>query len=284
MNRSEFFYVKNYGESILQPLPNNALLLVNGDLVSNIPFYLQICEGVRQDVDIVSISLMTYEWFDTMQKGCYKKGSIVFPGSVYHPFIKGGYSMEAFLNANYGKREIFLAGNWKERDTSFMRHYSTLPFGMLQKIIKTAEETSVNTLQYLEKVKHAIPSYSLPPVELLEEGAWEKVVITDYYYSYHQEAYQQLLHARSKLYLDSFKKSRDVYEWLVSVHPEPPNYIFLNLALAYDGLRNWEGQSAKDKMIENFEKYLNATPNETEEKAKIRTLVAEFQKEKQSTK
>jgi len=63
MDQSRNDYVYNYGLMNLEKLPNDALLIVKGDVITNSVRYLQRCEGYRPDVQHLDQSMMTYEWF-----------------------------------------------------------------------------------------------------------------------------------------------------------------------------------------------------------------------------
>lgn len=53
--------------------------IVNGDLNNNLLKYPQQCEGVRRDLRLVSVQLMTWEWFVPMQKDYYPNVTYVLP-------------------------------------------------------------------------------------------------------------------------------------------------------------------------------------------------------------
>jgi hypothetical protein len=55
--------VYEYGHSILRSVPEDTRLLVSGDLNKNVVRYLQQCENMRPDVDIINIDSLTFPWF-----------------------------------------------------------------------------------------------------------------------------------------------------------------------------------------------------------------------------
>ena len=59
------------GSRILNSFPKNSIVLLNGDLNNNLIKYPQQCEGLRKDVDLLSLQLMTWDWFVPMQKHNY---------------------------------------------------------------------------------------------------------------------------------------------------------------------------------------------------------------------
>jgi hypothetical protein len=118
---SEESSIKAYGESILESLPPNALVLLNGDLNNNAVKYLVGCERQRLDLRVISLQLMSWDWFVSTQARHYPK--VIFPGEVYHPYKKNGFSIAQFLDANYGQFPLYLCGSWKDGDDSHQYLY-----------------------------------------------------------------------------------------------------------------------------------------------------------------
>jgi tetratricopeptide (TPR) repeat protein len=63
--QTEFFTpcVFNYARWMLEQLPQNALLLTNGDLDTYPTVALQTVEGIRPDVAVVNLSLLNLSWY-----------------------------------------------------------------------------------------------------------------------------------------------------------------------------------------------------------------------------
>lgn len=107
--------IRSYGETILQSLPPNALLLSYTDINWNTIRYLQLCEHQRPDVTHLSLQLMPFPWFKR-QHALYTRthGSqsepndvarVVFPAiarDVSTTRTSAGYAtyLQAFLRAN----------------------------------------------------------------------------------------------------------------------------------------------------------------------------------------
>ena len=81
-DHSTSIYFNNYARALLEPLPMNAVLLINYDQQWTSIRYLQNCEGVRQDVTTINLSMMSYEWFQYKQKYItnHHKHKLKFPG------------------------------------------------------------------------------------------------------------------------------------------------------------------------------------------------------------
>jgi hypothetical protein len=82
-DQSQAFYIRDYARALLDPLPKDAVLIVNFDLQWTSLRYLQRCEHRRTDVTILNLSMMTFAWFATKHK---HYPSLSFPGTRLVPF------------------------------------------------------------------------------------------------------------------------------------------------------------------------------------------------------
>jgi len=98
MNRSHVRMYGNYARDVLEALPADDLLLVNDGMNCNLLQYLTRCEGVRPDVALIRLPLITYEWWKRMQ--LHHFDGLQFPGENHHPYEQNSFAMIDFLNAN----------------------------------------------------------------------------------------------------------------------------------------------------------------------------------------
>lgn len=121
-------------EAVLATFPRDSIVILNGDLNNNLMKYPQQCEGVRPDLRLVSLQLMTWDWFVEMQAHNYP--GVKFPGFKYHPREPGAFSLLQFLDANIDKFEIFLCGPFKAGDETYKAGYEVLPFGECGQLVR----------------------------------------------------------------------------------------------------------------------------------------------------
>ena len=61
-DESQNTFVQDFGYQLLNGLPKNSILLTLGDLPGNAARYVQACEGVRPDIRLIDLEMMTYTW------------------------------------------------------------------------------------------------------------------------------------------------------------------------------------------------------------------------------
>ncbi|EGG21538.1 transmembrane protein [Cavenderia fasciculata] len=174
-DQSDNYSFRDYGHAILQNLPPNAILLVGGDLVTNVPQYLKLCHGVRTDVDIISLEVMSWDWFTVTQGPVYK--NVIFPGRVYHPNLYDGFSLKTFLDSNQ-HRPVFISGDFKYGDNSFQQHYYTLFRGFSSQILPVNVDR--HHYQIILKEYEKYPIFKLPnDTAKWPEDSWEYFLVND---------------------------------------------------------------------------------------------------------
>eukprot|EP01113_Clastostelium_recurvatum_P001750 TRINITY_DN10721_c0_g1_i1.p1 TRINITY_DN10721_c0_g1~~TRINITY_DN10721_c0_g1_i1.p1 ORF type:complete len:736 (-),score=159.46 TRINITY_DN10721_c0_g1_i1:19-2034(-) len=240
MDQSQNWFFYDYGLNILQPLPQHAVLLVGGDLQSNIPQYLQLCEGIRTDVDVLPMETMSWDWY-TPRQGVHFP-NVTFPGYTYHPWKQGAYSMKRFLDVNIKdkKREVFVAGEWKQGDPTHQDHFKTLPFGMTQRVLPV--EQTVDLMAWKAILDPAMPRLEQTrlPNDTAKYSAesWESVALANFWEAYNKKANVFLQRGFDRNAHDSeacFHEVTSTLEYVRQHHPS--RWSLKYLGVAYDHLR-----------------------------------------------
>jgi hypothetical protein len=100
---------RQFGEDLLLPVEPGALLITQGDTVTNVVDYLQLVEGVRRDITMLNIEKL-------------KKGAYVSQMRRQHPHVKipfdsyvpGGNQLTSLVKANMESRPVYLFADTKE--------------------------------------------------------------------------------------------------------------------------------------------------------------------------
>ncbi|RLN84226.1 hypothetical protein BBJ28_00016063, partial [Nothophytophthora sp. Chile5] len=168
-DQSQAFYIRNYAQALLDPLPRDAVLFVNFDLQWTSLRYLQRCEFRRPDVTVLNLSMMTYHWFATKHE---HYPHLQFPGTRLVPF------------GSARPRRFFLGGRLSYNDQDFSAKYTLVPYGLLDEFQRqegTAPslKTWYSSQQKVKKVvRERLPL--LPPAEMYSEETWEWTIARDH--------------------------------------------------------------------------------------------------------
>lgn len=194
-NHRNNFSLYTHGANILETFPKNSIVMLNGDINNNLLKYAQQCEGIRPDLRLLSLQLMTWNWFVRMQKDYYP--GVIFPGTHYHVNQPGSFPLRKFLDKNYKKFKIYLCGPFKEGDDSFHGHYQNVFYGHCDRILRTAKFPPKNWTDHYIKGERGLTSNAalggwFP--ERYNEATWEHVIFSDtwkrrVYYSSHASFY-----------------------------------------------------------------------------------------------
>lgn len=174
------------GRTILHSFPPHSIVLLNGDLNNNVIKYPQSCEGDRTDVQLLSLQLMTWDWFVPMQRSNYV--NVTFPGQRYHVNFADSFTMRQFMDRNVRKHPIFLCGPWKEGDYSNVRtsqpltkYYDDYPYGECSQMLPTTRPPK-NLTRFIQRgLTGLIRPTDLPPFDTVRyaSDSWEHVLYTD---------------------------------------------------------------------------------------------------------
>ena len=203
-DQSRNYHVWNFGHVLLDARPQHAIVLTQGDLVTNSIRYLQRCEKYRLDVAHLDMPMMTYEWFKTMHGPHFphppEGKEVVLPGIQ---FAVGGkkllehrrccpYSMKQFLDANFpSKRPIYIMGGWygsempdgksqrmPDGSTMEIPGYTTEMVGAGARIVKYGKP--MKKKEWKEEVaKFKVPD-QMPEPWLYDETSWERTLTSNY--------------------------------------------------------------------------------------------------------
>ena len=83
-DQSENYIIREFGKSMLDPMPIGALLIGMGDHGTNSIRYMQAAEAYRLDVVVMDQNLMSTEWFQKMHAKKHFP-AVIFPGRRYWP-------------------------------------------------------------------------------------------------------------------------------------------------------------------------------------------------------
>ena len=180
-DESSNVYFDNYARSVLEPLPRDSLLLINWDQQWTSIRYLQECEGFRDDITSINLSMMSYPWFESKHP-LYE--GITFPGTHYTPSRGSGFTFSQFVANNYGAfaKRIFVGGGLSYPDATFDQAYDLLPFGMVNQVVANDadgpdfEDYQHHTKEAWKQVVRNYHASGLPDAKRYTERTWEHTI------------------------------------------------------------------------------------------------------------
>jgi len=260
MDMSTNTAVFDYGKMVLDHLPNNTLLVVKGDLITNSVRYLQTCEGYREDVVHMDQSMMTYEWYKITQE---KHLRVKFPKPVYHPYKPEGYSFFEFLKKNWKNQPTFLCGGYYHDEPKVLEKYKLWPHGFCDQIVDPKKGTPLDrfkgsSLAWYDWTKSLLPEWAPPDMRKFTDDSWEAVVYSDYWQCTHKFLFHLLEIAISKNNDQELMRvcARE-YDNLVLRHPNPPEYFYKNQGVSWGRVHD---PAARPKYQQAFKMYLKVAP------------------------
>lgn len=182
-DQSENQVFRGYASSILETLPPMSLLLINYDMTFTSVRYIQECEGFRDDVETINLSMMTFPWFEEKQQLHQR---LKFPGSHYTrantvAWQKGGFTFAEFIDAN-PDYSIYIAGRLSHDDPAYIERYEENPHGLVRHITRRSNSIGAvevyrnSSLHVWKTVTKHLPPQKLPSETKYPESTWEWTV------------------------------------------------------------------------------------------------------------
>ncbi|XP_063804045.1 protein O-mannosyl-transferase TMEM260 isoform X2 [Pseudophryne corroboree] len=275
-DQSSNYVVDTFARNILLSMPENAVILLRGDLPGNSLRYLHYCEGFRPDVSLVDQEMMTYEWY--LPKTAKHLGSISFPGNRWNPLqtkLPDGtvtFNLQHFLKVNEQK-ETFVCIGLNEGDPTWKKSHSLWPWGACEKLVPkntifNAEEwitLTSNLYNWTEEYgKFERSSWEA----IANEEMWEARVKTSFFIFDLAESTHLSTAVRNQLYLYSHK----LYKEVISQQDNHPVNWHKNYAIACERMLRQQRPDIDPQMllndaIKHFSAYVSKAKDDSQREA-----------------
>lgn len=260
------------GRSLLEPLPEGALLLTKGDVYFNSTRYLQQVEGVRPDVCVLDREMVKAVWLARLvARHC---PGVVLPKGHFGPGEPDGYNLKEFFDAN-PKTAIYTSGFEKQDDRSWEESYVTFPFGLLNYVVP--KDRPIDLPTYLRLSDSALSAFDPVALGKARKNSWEDLLRADYWEADHRRARRLMTYAEKTGDLAALLKAVALMESLLGRHPDPPADLHKNLGTGYSRLIPTD-PSAAPKMVSAWKKYLSVAPADDSDLTTIRTAIDFYDK------
>ncbi|XP_063693245.1 protein O-mannosyl-transferase TMEM260-like isoform X1 [Bolinopsis microptera] len=135
--------MRDYGRKLLDALPANGVLLVEGDMPSLTSRYLRYCENYRPDVDVVDQELIGFNWYKPMHKHNFRHYTFPYDREVYFKNVlarKGdnipfSYNFQTVFDVHtQAGVPLYIYPFMKQGDEGYKQFYDLLPTNMLYEV------------------------------------------------------------------------------------------------------------------------------------------------------
>ncbi|MDP2274968.1 MAG: DUF2723 domain-containing protein [Archangium sp.] len=251
--------VKNYGLALLNQ-PDDAVVLIQGDLIGNSMRALQACEAVKPGLRVIDQQLLSYDWYTSRLRRTNPE-LVIPPGSRWHPTDGDAFRLQALLLAN-AQRPLIVCGGFKEGERIELR---SVPWGLCERLLVPG--VPFDAEGWFKESAAKLPSLEWTRREAAA-GTWEERVRRDVW------------HARAQRGLTALTlgiEQHDDVTWLTRAYailgecadrdeaPQPS--VLKNLGIAAGRLGKTEEMKAA------LRRYLAVAPKEDPELAAVRALV-----------
>ncbi|MGK5088699.1 DUF2723 domain-containing protein, partial [Bdellovibrionota bacterium FG-2] len=160
-NQSNAWAMEEFGRAMLNSLPEDAIVVSEGDDFTNPLRYVQMSEKVRPDVVILDRQLMKAPWFVPVVRKQFPQ--VEFPGLYYSWYdIFGAFGFKEFFEANISRHPIFLdyvsllpSGDNLKPDDSWLSSFELLPHGYFLQVVKEGGSYDPEKLLRIHRIAKA---------------------------------------------------------------------------------------------------------------------------------
>ena len=187
----------------LANLPRDAILLTSGDNYNNTTKYLQLCEGVRPDVDVLSLEFLGKPHYGPTARRLHPR--VEFPGDVFVASptpVQGShelsdqrgrpigrhsvYSLSVFIDANVGERPVYATKFFEQsayaNERSWQASYDLVALGTLVRVMGKQDALSFDAL--VREAPRYLPDLAAIGAMSFREDSWAYQLWSSYWDDY----------------------------------------------------------------------------------------------------
>ncbi len=266
-NHRGSFVFETFAKNLLESLPPNALLISQGDHLTNPIRFVQNVLGYRTDVRTIDVELLKTYWYLPVVRTHYP--DVRFPGKrVATDIDPAGFHLAQFFAAN-SDRMIFICTSGPPLDPALNQDFISRPWGFCDWM---APRGSENDPRWIEASQHILQTRAQYDFEKFDASTWENVIQTHYWKSLGSFSVALLkagIDTKSREYI---KEAAGLFESLTSEHHFADAAAFQNLGTAYFHLMQTD-RSYQPKMVAAWQKYLELAKSDDPSRVQIAQLL-----------
>ena len=183
-----------FGERLLAPLEPNSLLVTYGDLDFFIAAYMLECEGLRQDVKLVSEVRLQFPWYQELIKGKYPQIQLLTGLS-----LNNSQNLYTFLYLNSNGGPLYLASRDPSDSGEWQTKFNAWPVGFADRLLM--KDQTPDIANYLAASSKAWGDMDWMKLASEFPDEWEGHIIHRYWWSEYNRAMILSQHDISKDHL-----------------------------------------------------------------------------------
>lgn len=266
--------VVDYGRSILESMPSDALLVSLGDLDTNSMRYLQLCEQVRPDVRVIDRAMLHYSWARRIIAANYP--DVTLPSGPFSRRDDGDprtAGLTELIDLNANRPAIFMSRLNADEDRAWQQRYRSWPYGAVEWIVPVG--VTLDLERYVTRSNAARRALQSGDRQDWPDTSWEAYVWDRYRDAEFDRGLKLLQHGiATGDDRRPFELARSVFEDLSEVDPAPTPALFKDAGLTYRYLADFD-PSYRSGMVRWWTRYLQQAPAADPEVAAIRAMVEE---------
>jgi len=268
VDRSNDHTLERYGVTILNSVPNRAILLAYGDQEYHAASYLQNCEGLRPDVILLNQGTLYNRWNSNRIRLNYPE--IKIPDTHHRTQLAlDSFNLYEFLSANLPQFSVFAIPGLVE-DGSLQDRVEYYPYGLISKVV--LKGTQIDLPSWEKESQRSLSLFDLNWIAQPRD-VWEQMILDSVHTAYDRRATRLL-----ELGLDA--EATNAYSELIRLQPNTPDVYFYNLGFAYYRLlqKDKGNQHLRDQVKEAWTQYLNRNPEKKDQATQVRGILQNLQK------
>jgi hypothetical protein len=157
--------IRDFVTTAFASLPPNAIVITEGDEITNSAFYLHEVENLRPDVIHLGRTYLAARWYTARQRRLHP--DLVLPEGGYSDH---GWNIKRLLDGN-PKREVIVIGHLDDWDGSWQDGYRLVDYGLVHWMVRA---NSLPTFEaWLARDRQAMAKYDVVPALRAPEQSWE---------------------------------------------------------------------------------------------------------------
>jgi Protein of unknown function (DUF2723) len=160
--------IRDFVTTAFASLPPNAIVITEGDEITNSAFYLHDVENLRADVIHLGRTYLAARWYTARQRRLHP--DLVLPEGGYG---NHGWNIKRLLDGN-PKREVIVIGHLDDWDGSWQDGYRLVDYGLVHWMVRANKLPTFEA--WLERDRRAMANYDVVPALRAPEESWENAL------------------------------------------------------------------------------------------------------------